>query len=234
MAENPRESFINRRLHRRYSRRIPALYGHGTPRHPGFIRDLSSGGAKINGRILYQPQTSLVVEIQDPQQTVRVVGQVMRVEHPDAVRVGQGQFPAMGIQLVDHGPDYLELLDRIIKEINEMEERREHPRYDKIFKVQFETPERLVEEYTRNISLGGLFIATESPPPLNTVVEVNLMLYEIMQNVRAEVRVVNIITPELAEKIGMPAGIGVQFERFMDDGHRILQEYVEEFRRFAK
>ena len=92
------------------------------------------------------------------------------------------------------------------------DERREHIRVSKEFKVAYSTPESFGEDYIFNLSTGGLFIHSDSP--LNEGEEVRLEIHlpdkedamEVLGKVmwsRAEEEV----TPEGKQ----PPGMGVEF-----------------------
>ena len=93
------------------------------------------------------------------------------------------------------------------------DERREHIRVPREFKVAYSTPEAFGEDYIFNLSTGGLFIHADSP--LNEGEEVRLEVHlpdkedamEVLGKViwsRAEEEV----TPEGKQ----PSGIGVEFQ----------------------
>ncbi len=56
------------------------------------------------------------------------------------------------------------------------EEKRKYPRVDAKIKVAFRTGEELVEEYTRNISQGGIFLKTDRLLDPNAVLEIDMQL----------------------------------------------------------
>ena len=91
---------------------------------------------------------------------------------------------------------------------------RREPRFEKIFRVAFESPNDLLSEYTQNISQGGMFVLTDTPPALGTTVEVNILIPEIMRVIHVNGQVVHILNREDALRLGQKAGIGIQFERF--------------------
>ncbi len=75
-------------------------------------------------------------------------------------------------------------------------------------------------EYAANISAGGVFVHTEAPPPLKTVVRVEMELPGSKQPVAARGVVVHrVLLEEATAKSSIP-GMGVQFidadDRFRD------------------
>jgi uncharacterized protein (TIGR02266 family) len=93
----------------------------------------------------------------------------------------------------------------------EEDPRRAFPRYNAKFAVRFGTVQDFVLEYAANISAGGIFVATQEPPPLKTVVRVEMELPGGGGPVPARGVVVHRVTPEDARNRGTLAGMGVQF-----------------------
>lgn len=97
--------------------------------------------------------------------------------------------------------------------------RRTFPRYNARFAVRFATVQDFVLEYAANISAGGVFVHTIDPPPLKTVVRVEMELPGGGPPVPARGLVVHRVTREEAAQRGTLPGIGVQFVD-ADDGFR--------------
>ena len=89
--------------------------------------------------------------------------------------------------------------------------RRAFPRYNVQFAVRFATVQDFVLEYAANISAGGVFVHTEDPPPLKTVVQVEMELPGGADPVPARGMIVHRVTKQEAEQRGTLAGVGVQF-----------------------
>ncbi len=89
--------------------------------------------------------------------------------------------------------------------------RRTFPRYNARFAVRFGSVQDFVLEYAANISAGGVFVQTESPPELETVVRVAMELPGGGLPVEAKAVVVHRVTPAQARATETMAGMGVQF-----------------------
>jgi uncharacterized protein (TIGR02266 family) len=89
--------------------------------------------------------------------------------------------------------------------------RRTFPRYNAHFAVRFATVQDFVLEYAANISAGGVFVHTENPPPLKTVVQVQMELPGGGAAVPARGMVVHRVSKEDAAQRGTLPGVGVQF-----------------------
>ena len=89
--------------------------------------------------------------------------------------------------------------------------RRAFPRFNAQFAVRFASVQDFVLEYAANISAGGVFVHTEQPPPLKSVVQVEMELPGGGPPVPARGLVVHRVTKEEAEQKGTLPGVGVQF-----------------------
>jgi len=88
---------------------------------------------------------------------------------------------------------------------------RAFPRHAARFAVRFATVQDFVLEYAANISAGGVFVHTQDPPALKTVVKVEMELPGAGGMVPARAVVVHRVTPEEAKARGTLPGMGVQF-----------------------
>lgn len=92
-----------------------------------------------------------------------------------------------------------------------MSDRREHIRYEATFRVRFRDEESFVEEYTKNLSTGGMFIHTKKLKDLGSIVKIIMELPSTGEEVEVDGRVVHIIDEEEAKERGLEPGLGIQF-----------------------
>ncbi len=106
---------------------------------------------------------------------------------------------------------------------------RKQPRYSTSIKVAFQSKEQFVQEYTKDISKGGIFVATDKPLSLGTKIELILSLPNSSKEVKVIGEIVHIIGREQAILMGygMVSGMGVQFLEFEEDGQKYLEEYFK-------
>ena len=104
--------------------------------------------------------------------------------------------------------------------------RRAFPRVSARFAVRFATVEDFVLEYAANISAGGVFVQTNDPPPLETVVKVEMELPG-SGPVQARGRVVHRVSLEDGAKRGTPPGMGVQFIDASDEFREKIDSAIE-------
>jgi uncharacterized protein (TIGR02266 family) len=104
--------------------------------------------------------------------------------------------------------------------------RRAFPRYNVQFAVRFATVQDFVLEYAANISAGGVFVHTENPPPLKTVVQVEMELPGGGSAVPARGLVVHRVTTQDAQKRGTVPGVGIQFMDADDEFRRRIDAAI--------
>jgi Tfp pilus assembly protein PilZ len=82
-----------------------------------------------------------------------------------------------------------------------------------VFPLRFRDRDQYQRAFERDISTGGLFISTESPPPLDTVIEVEVAVDgHAVLPIRLQARVVHRMeTPPGSPRGNLLAGMGVQF-----------------------
>jgi hypothetical protein len=81
-----------------------------------------------------------------------------------------------------------------------------------LFPLRFRNRDQYRRAYERDISTGGIFISTPKPPPLDSVIEVEVTVDGLaVQPVRLQARVVHRMEPTPGEPDNLLTGIGVQF-----------------------
>jgi tetratricopeptide (TPR) repeat protein len=80
------------------------------------------------------------------------------------------------------------------------------------------------ELWTANISRGGLFVATEDPPPSGTQVVVSLDTPVGVLTLRADV--VHVVDRVLAAQTGQAAGAGLHFSALSDEQRTQVEAYI--------
>jgi len=104
--------------------------------------------------------------------------------------------------------------------------RRSSVRVKARLKVRFKNAESFINEYTHNISKGGLFIRTQKPCQINDKVEVILILPETNEEIKALGEVIHIVPPEKANE-QTPAGMGLQLLELKDEDRAKIEEFIK-------
>jgi uncharacterized protein (TIGR02266 family) len=107
------------------------------------------------------------------------------------------------------------------------ENRRLLPRFQGRFRVTLKIGERSTRHQALNLSASGVFVETETPPPLNQVVQVTLELPDGKPPVEVQAIVLHRLLPGSAQ----PAGAGVQFTGADDAFRARLDVYLEGLRK---
>jgi type IV pilus assembly protein PilZ len=105
--------------------------------------------------------------------------------------------------------------------------RRSFPRVPARFAVRFGTVQDFVLEYAANISAGGVFVQSEDPLPLNSIIRVEMELPGGGAPVPARAVVVHRVTREEANARGVLAGMGVQFMDADDEFRQRIDAAIE-------
>jgi len=184
-------------------------------------RELSDSGVLV--RCLTPPPTGTALEMKlylPGSREALHVAAVVR-EHSPA-----GQDPGFWAEFVGAGDEQRARIVDVIARRNRASEampigavalnpredpRRAFPRFNANFAVRFATVQDFVLEYAANISAGGVFVHTAQPPPLKTVVQVEMELPGGGPPVPCRGLVVHRVSKEDAEQKGTLPGVGVQF-----------------------
>ena len=220
--------FEQRRKHKRINKRFPVYFGSDEPKFVGFAKDISLSGLQIASKTIFHPPSMLNILIRGDGEEISVTGIVQWATDTKRMASMGNLNQSMGIELVEPSEQYVDFL---LKSIEKFSERRDEPRFGKEFKVVFGDAEKLVESYTQDISIGGMFVLSDDPPKLNSTIELSLVLPNTMNVIRVQCRVVHVVDDELAKSMGMNKGFAVQFVDFKEDDKRILDEYVAEMKR---
>jgi uncharacterized protein (TIGR02266 family) len=104
------------------------------------------------------------------------------------------------------------------------DERRRFRRVSFNVRVDLRSQNNFFTGFSENISEGGLFVATEAPHPLGTVMELTLsVMGQSAKTLRGEV--VWIRPPNA--RGGLPAGFGLRFMGLPEGDREKLQDFVD-------
>lgn len=106
--------------------------------------------------------------------------------------------------------------------------RRVHERFVAALEVKFDDFPGLQTEYVSNISRGGLFVRTATPPDMGAKVKLTLSLPDGEQ-VTLDAEVVHRVPPEDAAARGGVAGVGVSFAKTGPKTFAPIERLLEQF-----
>ncbi|HET9752997.1 MAG TPA: PilZ domain-containing protein, partial [Myxococcales bacterium] len=104
---------------------------------------------------------------------------------------------------------------------------RGFPRVQARLQVGWSSAREFLVAYSENISRGGIFVATQNPPPLRETVELLLELPDGKPPARTHAEVVQCVTAEQALATGRTAGAGLQFIGGDEDFRRRIDACIE-------
>jgi type IV pilus assembly protein PilZ len=108
----------------------------------------------------------------------------------------------------------------------EQDPRRKDPRVNTRLEVAFTTGEQVAREYTENVSRGGIFVRTDTPPLRGTAIDLTLRLPG-GEELAVTAEVVHVVDPAQAAQLGTPAGCGLSFRGLDRSVREKLEAFVE-------
>ena len=105
-------------------------------------------------------------------------------------------------------------------------DRRRNTRTPIELKVEYKRVNTFFADYTKNISRGGTFIATERPLPIGTEFIFALGIPHLEEPLRLTGKVIWITKVDDSSKAN-PAGMGIEFQYSSDDERREKESAVE-------
>jgi uncharacterized protein (TIGR02266 family) len=103
------------------------------------------------------------------------------------------------------------------------DQHRTFPRLPVRLEVRFRTASEFVHQHALNLSRGGVFIQSDDPPPVDTVVEVELHVPDAGPPVTTS----GIVVHRQLAAGGKQAGVGVQFVDASDAFRERIDKYME-------
>jgi type IV pilus assembly protein PilZ len=105
-------------------------------------------------------------------------------------------------------------------------ERRRAARAPLVVRVEYATVDALFSEFTRNINEGGMFIATDQPPDLDSSVTMQFTLPGGDEPIKVGGRVTRVSDGEDGE----PRGVGVEFDTLDPEARERVNSVVQALR----
>ena len=103
------------------------------------------------------------------------------------------------------------------------ENRRKHPRTPLSLLVQyrFDSFEEFLAEYSIDLSPGGMFIRTEEPREMGSMIYLQFQLKDGSKLIEGLGRVVWVTPPGTPDRV---AGMGIEFVNFDEDSQALIEE----------
>lgn len=105
-------------------------------------------------------------------------------------------------------------------------ERRRSERADYVVRVDYKTVDELFSEFARNINEGGLFVETDAPPDVGSLVALEFRIPGSAEPIQVMGRVVRTSQGEPCEVPGM----GIEFENLDGQSRELINGLVRNLR----
>jgi len=106
-----------------------------------------------------------------------------------------------------------------------IDERRKYPRIRLIAKVAHIRGNQFHYFYSRDLSVGGIFLESDHPYPAGTTLELELVLPEIADKLRLRGRVIRVEPPE-SRHMGKVPGMGIEFLDMDTETQALLADFI--------
>jgi len=200
-----------------------------------YTKNISKGGIFIKTENPLPPQTAIEIKLflPDEPEPLEAVGEVVHIIEPELARE-KGWDAGMGVQFVDFEETMQAKLEKYInKRLKDnphlLQDRRKHPRASIRMKVRFPDLSTLLEKYAKDISQGGIFIPTNDPKPVGTVMNLTLIHPDTGEEVEVQGEVVRVVTEkdvfENKEKKLTP-GMGIKFINLTPEQETALERFL--------
>jgi uncharacterized protein (TIGR02266 family) len=105
-------------------------------------------------------------------------------------------------------------------------ERRRERRVPVQIQIQYKTADGFFQDYMRNLSLGGIFIQTAKPLPMNTKLRVEFCLPGMADPITADGIVVHTLRVGRTKSPSV-SGMGIRFSALEPSSKQLLESYLQ-------
>jgi uncharacterized protein (TIGR02266 family) len=197
-----------------------------------YTKNLSKGGLFIKTKKVLPQQTVIEITLKIPQfdSPFSLVGEVVHVIEPELAEA-HGWDPGMGIQFVDFEEGSKQILDefgaRKYRDNPELrsDDRRQHKRKKLRLRVRFPSEDVLRQDYSQDLSRGGIFIQTAKPRKVGDMIEMTLVHPTTEKELQLNGKVVRIITED-NPRTNMKAGMGIKFIDLREEDKKDIRDFL--------
>jgi type IV pilus assembly protein PilZ len=196
-----------------------------------YTKDISNGGIFIKTDKVLKSQE--VVEISlylpDRDSPIKVIGEIVHVIEPELADA-HGWESGMGVHFVDFEKEARQQIeDYVAKHYKDpslrIPDRRAHPRVSIRLRVKFPSLEVLQQDYSNDISRGGIFIQTQKPRAVGDRFVITLVHPVSGEELELKGEVVR-VTREDAKAPGSVSGMGIRFLELDKEKHRSIEKFL--------
>ena len=101
------------------------------------------------------------------------------------------------------------------------------PRVPLRIKVEYERLDDFLDDYTANMSMGGMFVRSEQPLPIDTTFRLRFRLPARSSLIEATAKVQWVVEP--GDPTGLEAGMGIQFDGLAASDERAIERWLRQY-----
>lgn len=94
-------------------------------------------------------------------------------------------------------------------------------------KVEYACLDDFLDDYTANLSLGGMFVRTDTPMPVDTTFRIRFRLPDRISLIEATATVKWVVEPD--DRAGLASGMGVAFDGLSASDERAIQRWLRQY-----
>lgn len=193
-----------------------------------YARDISLGGLFVASEDPLAEGDRVEMHLMLPELAypIRIAGSVLRT-----VRSRTKGVSGMGIAFDEFDEHTRATLIGYLKEMTAdrecvVDRRGKFVRFEQTLEVEYNTVGDFLIDYSQNISKNGIFVKTDRPQPVETIVPLKITLPN-GEKLEITGKVAHVIDAELAADLGRQAGMGVQFMSYHGTSQERLWAYIE-------
>jgi type IV pilus assembly protein PilZ len=197
-----------------------------------YANNLSKGGLFIKTEKALDTQTIVEVNLKLPNlaDPLNLVGEVVHTIDAGMAK-SNGWNAGMGIHFVDFEDGVQQILEEYIKAsvakkaTQLAKDRRSHPRVLKSLRVKFPSLKVLQEDYSQDISSGGMFIQSQTPRPLGEKILIVLVHPDTKEELKLKGKVVRKSQEDPSDPSSI-SGMGIKFIDIDDKKQKAINIFL--------
>ena len=208
----------------RFVKRYPVTIKLGTKRIVGFTLDLSSGGMAISAKKSIDVKQIVTIDIKAGRFPISMMAEVRWCKRAQRANTSKPGFE-MGLELQSRKDEYIELLEKVIREIDHQERNGE---YKEDLHISYETRWQFVMEYEKNLKNREIFIPTVKPFKVMQKIEFTMHLLEVMRVLHVAGTIMYVVDENDSKSRGKPQGVGISIDKYRFGDETLMKQFVKD------
>ncbi len=210
----------------RWNRRFAAIIRCDGQKVDGFMTNLSNEGMEIRAKYRLNMGDEISIRIITPEEEVfHYLSEVRWWRPAIGSKLAKGLY-RYGLRHMAVDPDHARLVEMVKYDSNRRKDQKRIPLRLPIDLISNPEAGPLL---TENVSIGGAFVRMpELPPPYRgEMVSISMRLPDSEEPLIAKARVIHMLQPLSAQKLGLPSGVGLHFLDLSSESRKQLLEYLQ-------